>query len=81
MEQFERMSVTFAAITASILGGIVVLYLFGIAGMMVALQKGPLETAMLVTAFIPGDMIKAVLAGLITAGLARARPNAVLSRS
>jgi biotin transport system substrate-specific component len=35
---------------------------------------------MLVTAFIPGDLIKAVLAGLITAGLARARPAAILSR-
>jgi len=34
----------------------------------------------LVLPFIPGDLIKVVLAGLITSGLARARPAAVLSR-
>jgi biotin transport system substrate-specific component len=80
MEQMQRLPVAWAAGIASILGGVVMLYAFGIAGMMVMLQKGPLETAMLVTAFIPGDLIKAVLAGLITAGLARARPAAILSR-
>jgi biotin transport system substrate-specific component len=31
--------------------------------------------------FIPGDLIKAVLAGFITSGLAKARPASVLSRS
>jgi biotin transport system substrate-specific component len=36
---------------------------------------------LLVTAFIPGDLIKAVLAGVITAALARARPDSVLSRA
>ena len=35
---------------------------------------------LLVTAFIPGDVLKAVLAGLITSGLARSRPSSVLSR-
>lgn len=81
MEQMGRLPVAWAAGLAASLGGIVVLYLFGIMGMMMMLQKGPLEATMLVAAFIPGDIIKAVLAGLITAGLLRARPRSVLSRN
>lgn len=81
MERLRRAPVGIAAGIASVLGGIVVLYVFGISGLMVVLDKGVLEAAALVSAFIPGDLIKAVLAGLITASLARARPQSVLSRS
>lgn len=62
------------------LGGIVVLYAFGVTGMSIVLNKTMAEAFLLVGAFIPGDAIKAVLAGLITASLARARPASVLSR-
>ena len=57
------------------------LYIFGIIGLSIALDKSLLESAALVTVFIPGDLIKAVLAGFITSGLAKARPASVLSRS
>lgn len=80
MEQMGKLPVTWAAGFAAALGGILVLYLFGIVGLMMTLKKGPLEATLLVSAFIPGDFIKAVIAGLITAGLARARPASVLSR-
>lgn len=69
------------ASVASVVGGIVVLYAFGIVGMSITLDKTLAEAALLVTAFIPGDAIKAVLAGLITSALARARPASVLSRA
>ncbi|WP_146588707.1 biotin transporter BioY [Puniceibacterium confluentis] len=65
---------------ASVIGGILVLYVFGIAGLAFMLDKTLTEAALLVTAFIPGDLIKAGLAGGITSGLARARPESVLSR-
>ncbi len=65
---------------ASIIGGIIVLYIFGIAGLAVMLDKTLVEATLLATAFVPGDVIKAVLAGLITASLARARPQSILSR-
>ncbi|MCA0941862.1 biotin transporter BioY [Salipiger pacificus] len=65
---------------ASVIGGILVLYVFGVLGMSVTLGKTLPEAALLVTAFIPGDVIKAVLAGLITSALARSRPASVLSR-
>ena len=48
---------------------------------MIMLNKGLLEASGLVLAFVPGDLIKAVLAGFITAGLAKARPASLLSRS
>jgi len=80
MEQMQRLSIAWAAGIASILGGVIVLYGFGIPGLMVMLNKGFGEALALVAAFIPGDIIKAVLAGLITSGIARARPASLLSR-
>ena len=81
MEHWRVLPVGWAAGVASALGGIVVVYVFGVAGMMVMLDKTALEALALVSAFIPGDLIKAVVAGIITAGLARARPNSLLSRA
>lgn len=66
---------------ASVIGGIIVLYVFGIIGMSVTLDKSLTEAAGLVTVFIPGDGIKAIIAGMLTAALARARPASVLSRA
>ncbi|WP_432817200.1 biotin transporter BioY [Sulfitobacter sp. JB4-11] len=80
MEQMQRTPIAWAAGIASVIGGVVVLYAFGVPGLMVMLDKGFAEALGLVSAFIPGDFIKAVLAGLITAGVARARPASLLSR-
>ena len=66
---------------SAVLGGILVVYAFGIFGMMMTLNKTLVEATLLVQAFIPGDLIKAVLAGFITSGLAKARPASLLSRS
>ena len=93
---FARMkaSIGLSAFVASLLGGIVVLYAIGIpvmAAMMtdegaaktlggLAFHQSlplPLGLAML---FVPGDIIKAVLAALITGAIARMRPDALLSR-
>lgn len=81
MEQFRTLPVGWAAGVASAFGGIVVLYVFGVAGLMVMLDKDALASFGLVSAFIPGDIVKVVLAGVITAALARARPASVLSRA
>lgn len=68
------------ATVASVIGGVVVLYVFGVAGLALMLGKTPLEALLLSTAFLPGDLIKAVLAGLLTEGLARSRPASLMSR-
>ena len=80
MERWSRGPVLVAAGLASVLGGIVVLYAFGIAGMAIVLQKSLPEATLLVAAFIPGDLIKAGIAAALTASLARARPGSLMSR-
>lgn len=74
------MSVGWAAGVASVLGGILVLYAFGLAGFMMVLDRSFVEAFAILGWYLPGDAIKAVLAGLITAGLARTRPASLLSR-
>jgi biotin transport system substrate-specific component len=76
-----RGNVAIAAFGAAVLGGIVVLSLCGILGMALVLGKPLPEAALLATPFLIGDMIKAVLAALITQSIARMRPEALLSRS
>ena len=66
---------------ASIVGGIIVLYAFGIVGLAIVLEKTILEASVLVVAFLPGDILKAFIAGILTSTLAKARPTSVLSRA
>lgn len=81
VERWRTGSLALVASVASVIGGIGALYLFGVVGMAILLDKTLIEALMLVTIFLPGDVIKAVLAGMITAALARSRPSSVLSRS
>jgi len=81
VERLRGMSVVWAAGIGSVIGGIVVLYAFGTLGLMAVLGKGPLEALMLSAPFVPGDIIKAVLAGWIAQIVARYRPGALLSRA
>lgn len=81
MEQLRRTSVGLAAGIAATIGGIFVLYIFGVTGFMFVVGKGLGETLIILGAYIPGDIIKVVLAGFITAGLAKARPASLLSRT
>ena len=70
-----------AAFGGSILGGIVVLYAFGIPGMAVTLGKTLPEAAVLALPFLAGDLIKAVVAAAVTQSIAQMRPGALLSRA
>lgn len=69
-----------AAFVGAFLGGVVVLNGVGILGMAAMLDKTITEAAILGAPFLVGDTIKAVLAGLITQSIAKARPDALLSR-
>ncbi|MFV0408556.1 MAG: biotin transporter BioY [Paracoccus sp. (in: a-proteobacteria)] len=80
-ERWRRPPLALVAGLASVIGGIAVLYVFGVAGLSIVLGKTWAEAALLVTAFIPGDLLKAGIAGMLTAALARARPASVLSRA
>lgn len=80
VERWRNTAVVVVASMASVIGGIIVLYLFGIIGMALVLDKTLLESAALVVAFIPGDIAKALVTGLLTEALYRARPASILSR-
>jgi len=80
-EKWRAGPVWLSAGVASVVGGIIVLYAFGIPGLAVMLDKTLVESTALVTAFIPGDVIKAALAGMLTAALVKVRPASVLSRA
>ena len=72
--------VAYAAAAGSVLGGIAVLYVFGIIGLSVMLGTTMSEAAQISFAFLPGDAIKVVLAAVITQTLAQLRPRSLLSR-
>lgn len=69
-----------SAFIASVLGGIVFLHALGIVGLM-AIAGMPLDKAVMIDlAFIPGDLIKAVLCTVIVHTIARAMPDWEMGR-
>jgi biotin transport system substrate-specific component len=70
-----------AAMAGAVIGGIGVMYVFGIIGMSVMLGKTLTEASYLGMAYLPGDLVKVVLAGFVTQAIAKARPAALLSRA
>ncbi|SNY92656.1 biotin transport system substrate-specific component [Cohaesibacter sp. ES.047] len=68
------------ASVASIIGGIVVLYLCGVVGLIINTKLSVMEATMGSIIYVPGDIIKAIVAGFLTQAIAKARPNALLSR-
>ena len=81
VEQWRGEPLSLIAGIAAGVGGILVMYVFGIFGLSLVLDKTLVDSTLLVTAFIPGDVIKAAIAGMLTGALARARPSSVLSRA
>ena len=67
-------------VVANILGGIVALYPLGILGMMALGDLSVTEAAAASGVFIPGDVIKAVVAAFVAAGVHRGYPG-LLERS
>ena len=80
MERWQPRSVFLVACLASLAGGVVALTIAGVIGMSITLDKTLVEAALLGLPFLPGDIIKAIVAGLLTSELARNRPNSILSR-
>ncbi len=76
-----RAPVGWAAGVGAAVGGIVVLYAFGATGWALMLGKTLADVKPFLLGFLPGDLIKAVLAGLITRALWQMRPGALLSRA
>lgn len=65
-------------ITASIgaiLGGIVAMYICGTIGMAVVLEKSLGEAFFIALIYLPGDLIKVAVTGLVYSALAKSRPE------
>ena len=78
-----KLPVGYAAFCAALLGGVLVLYAIGIPVMAALLAPEKIAATLplgLGLLYLPGDIIKAVLAALITQSIARMRPDALLSR-
>lgn len=80
VERWRSANLGIVAAVASIVGCIVLIYAMGIVGMSIVLDLTPVQAAYGTMPFIPGDIIKAIIAGLLTAAIYKARPQAVLSR-
>mgnify|MGYP005749540189 FL=1 len=72
---FAGMGPMLAGILASAVGGIVVLYAFGVIGLSLITQMSLLKAVTVVLIFIPGDILKAILAAFLNREVRRARPG------
>jgi biotin transport system substrate-specific component len=61
--------------TANVVGGIGALYVFGVLGIMAVGRVGVDEAATAVALFIPGDLLKALLAALVARGVHAGYPG------
>lgn len=68
---------TAGTFNAAVVGGIGVVYLFGIPGIALVAGKPLVEAFWGSMVFIPGDVIKAGICALVTVAVARARPGLV----
>lgn len=76
----ERVRLPWPGVTAAlgaILGGIVALYALGVTGLALVTGKSFLQAAGLVAVFIPGDLVKAAITGILTQALSKVRPEAL----
>lgn len=78
VERVPLRSPGLAATIGAILGGVVALHLCGAAGLTVKLDKTFLESLTLTASFLPGDLLKAIVTGVLVSGLAKVRPQSLL---
>jgi biotin transport system substrate-specific component len=80
-ERLTMLSLPWAAGVAAVGGGMVVLYAIGIPVAAWMNEITLAETATGALAFVPGDLAKAAVTGVVTGQLARMRPGVVQSRA
>ncbi|MHA1158216.1 MAG: biotin transporter BioY [Alphaproteobacteria bacterium] len=79
MQRGRPAAVFWRTIVASVIGGIIVMYAFGIPGMAIVLEKDLVTAAGFALPFVPGDLVKAVVAGFVVQALNRLRPSLLAS--
>lgn len=80
VEKWTKGNLFLIASVASVIGGILVIYAFGVMGLVINAKLDPVDATVGSMIYVPGDIVKAIFAGFITQAIAKARPNALLSR-
>ncbi|NRG17198.1 biotin transporter BioY [Rhizobiales bacterium] len=80
MRQMKERSVIVSAGVSAAIGGIGVVYLFGIPGLMLLADLSFGQAAFGSLVYIPGDLIKVALTAVIAQSVARGLPSALVSR-
>lgn len=75
MARLAQIPVTIAAMAAALVGGVLTVYAFGIPMLAWKTDISLLQAAAATMLFLPGDIVKVVLAGFITRTLQRAVPE------
>ncbi len=79
MQRLNRLPVFPAAFLSALGGGVLVVYCFGIFGLMFVAKLGPLQALIATAVFLPGDLLKAAAAAFIAQAAHRAYPAAFSS--
>lgn len=79
-QQLKRMNLFAATLIASLIGGILVLYVFGITGFKLITGSDWLRSTQIMMVYIPGDCVKAVITALVAQAVYRGLPTAVATR-
>ena len=80
VEKWVKGNLFFVSSVAAIMGGIVVVYAFGVLGLVINVKLSVIAATYSSLIYIPGDIAKAIVAGFLTQAVAKARPAALLSR-
>lgn len=75
VEHVRLRSAGLAAGLGALFGGIAVLYILGAGGLAIVLDKSLTEAFSLVAVFIPGDLLKAGITGMLVQALSKLRPQ------
>ncbi|WP_225029955.1 biotin transporter BioY [Xinfangfangia pollutisoli] len=81
VESWRDAPIAIASFLGALIGAVFVLYGLGILGLMINAGMTFKAAATAMMPFLPGDLLKAGLTAILAQGLARARPQAILSRA
>ena len=81
MEKTKSVDILISVPLSSIMGGIVILYIPGLIGMMINAGMSLNAAIVAVSVYLPGDILKVILATIVTSAIFKARPNSVLTRT
>ena len=80
MPDAKGKSLLIAAFLSSLIGGIVVMYFFGILGLMLAAHLSATQATLAMLAFVPGDLVKCAVCAILVQSVVRGMPSWRLDR-